>query len=45
MCGGDKTLRVQGAFEEQNGKGTLASAHVNLRLDAAMFFPTLTELS
>lgn len=43
--GGDKTLRVQGAFEEQKEKGTLASARVDLRRDAALFFPTLTELS
>lgn len=42
--GGDKTLMVQGAFEEQKEKGPLASAHVDLRLDAAVFFPTLTEL-
>lgn len=42
--GGDKTLMVQGAFEEQKEKGPLASAHVNLRLDAAVFFPILTEL-
>lgn len=45
MWGGDKTLMVQGAFEEQKEKGALASVRVDLRLDAAVFFPTLTERS
>lgn len=42
---GDKNLRVERAFGERKEKDALAYVHMDLRLESAMFFPTLSELN